>query len=183
MPIDLSREPVTRLLTLAAKGDITAARELQRREICTPYAGSLDDVVMAAGELPKPVKLVTGRAPRGDSMSRTTLPDELTAALETRRMLALDELRAKTAGASLPGDERSATDQWLDWIGNLRLGKLKTLVAADIVTVDEVRAAVLVNSSLWNELEFLEMLRLGWLQADEVREALRATVVSGERRR
>lgn len=59
--IDLSKEPVELLLTLAAHGDRLASRELQRRELCVPYAGDLGGVIIAGGQLPVPVKLVTGR--------------------------------------------------------------------------------------------------------------------------
>lgn len=56
----MARKSVKRLLALAAKGNRAAARELQRREVCVPYTGSLADVVLVGGATTSETKLVTG---------------------------------------------------------------------------------------------------------------------------
>jgi hypothetical protein len=59
---DLTDQSVELLLSLAARGDRAASRELQRRELCIPYSGDLDGVVIAGGDVPVTPKVVTGKA-------------------------------------------------------------------------------------------------------------------------
>lgn len=114
-------------------------------------------------------------------MTRPPLASELVTHLETRRAAALQELRAKADAAPAVG-EPSALDRWLDWIANRREDDLASLVAAGVLTVHEARTAILANVDLFGEKDLLSMMRRGWLQPDEVREALRAIVTQGGRR-
>lgn len=61
--IDLKDEPTEKLIAAAARGDRAASRELQRRDLCVPFTGSLDGLVAVGGEMQPATKIVKGRLP------------------------------------------------------------------------------------------------------------------------
>lgn len=135
---------------------------------------ALEDKIKATTPPPKPAPAKA--APAAHIPAAVT---ERLSAMRAKALAAMALQRDKAPPLSSE-QEDSATTQWLEWIAEQSTNQIATLLDTGVISKDEVRTAVVTNGDQLSQRDLTDMMRRGWVNANEVRDILRANVAAGD---